>query len=608
MLLAAGLATFGASPASATVWVVDRNNPLCTDAGPGDATTPFCTIRQGALVAAPGDTVSVAAATYREQVSPPTSGTPGMPIRFLAAGPGARILGTDDLSDAAGWSPTATTAWSRPFAPASDPSQVFVDGLRLAEAASESSTTPNSFFYDAAGDVLYVDVGGGNPADGHIVEAGARSHGFNLSGRAHLVVEGFEIEAPNVNGVRAVGAGDLVLRANAISYTGSRGINVDSATGPIVVEGNDVCFSGAVGIRALSTTGLTILGNASHDNANHGIGLSASSGNVIAGNVLHHNAVSDGTSAVGVDLADGSSGNVVRANTSFMNQDSGFEASGGSNDNLFVRNVSRHNGDHGFDTRGATGNRFVSNTSYGNFKDGFSVEGAATDTSFANNLSVANGLLTARFDLFVDSSSAAGFSADYDMFWKSMPGAVVRFDGVSYATLDAFASATGHEAHGLGADPLLVDPGAGDLRLRLGPAVDSADAGAAGFSAKDHDGVLPFDIPAIPDAGAGDPAYADRGAFEYVEAPPVAHLLVSPRRGRAPLTVVADASKSTDDVAIASYEFDFGDGTTAGPQSEPTAAHTYLLPGHYTVTVRVTDLAGFSAVATRRLRVLPPRP
>jgi PKD repeat protein len=89
--------------------------------------------------------------------------------------------------------------------------------------------------------------------------------------------------------------------------------------------------------------------------------------------------------------------------------------------------------------------------------------------------------------------------------------------------------------------------------------------------------------------------------------PPVAALDVRPASGEAPLDVTADASASTDGDAtpIASYRFDFGDGTVVGPQAASTAAHTYTAPGTYTARVTVTDSAGLSSSVTRTVRVTP---
>jgi len=73
---------------------------------------------------------------------------------------------------------------------------------------------------------------------------------------------------------------------------------------------------------------------------------------------------------------------------------------------------------------------------------------------------------------------------------------------------------------------------------------------------------------------------------------PIAVLTATPATGNAPLTVVANASASTDgDGTIVSYRFDFGDGTVVGPQALATASHTYAA-GNWNLSVIVTDELG----------------
>jgi hypothetical protein len=77
--------------------------------------------------------------------------------------------------------------------------------------------------------------------------------------------------------------------------------------------------------------------------------------------------------------------------------------------------------------------------------------------------------------------------------------------------------------------------------------------------------------------------------------PPTASLRVTPAHALSPVTVTADASGSVPgSLPIATYRFDFGDGTTVGPQASATATHEYLSGGKYTVTVTVTDTVGQS--------------
>jgi parallel beta-helix repeat protein len=74
--------------------------------------------------------------------------------------------------------------------------------------------------------------------------------------------------------------------------------------------------------------------------------------------------------------------------------------------------------------------------------------------------------------------------------------------------------------------------------------------------------------------------------------PPIAALTVTPTTGQAPIELLADASGSHDpDGSVASYTFDFGDGTVVGPQGTPTATHIYNA-GHFTASVIVEDNLG----------------
>src|SRR5205085_2926999 len=89
--------------------------------------------------------------------------------------------------------------------------------------------------------------------------------------------------------------------------------------------------------------------------------------------------------------------------------------------------------------------------------------------------------------------------------------------------------------------------------------------------------------------------------------PPTASLVVTPGAGNAPLAVTADGSGSVDPEggSVASYRFDFGDGTVVGPQPGATAAHTYTA-GNWTVTLTVTDSLGAPGSATRAIAVTAP--
>src|SRR6185436_5557018 len=100
-------------------------------------------------------------------------------------------------------------------------------------------------------------------------------------------------------------------------------------------------------------------------------------------------------------------------------------------------------------------------------------------------------------------------------------------------------------------------------------AIDNANASVAGWPTADLTGHARFDEPTVANSGAGSVTFADRGAVEFFRnLTPVAGLSGSPLSGIAPLAVTFDASASSDpDDGVASYQFDFGDGTVLGPQS-----------------------------------------
>jgi PKD repeat protein len=69
--------------------------------------------------------------------------------------------------------------------------------------------------------------------------------------------------------------------------------------------------------------------------------------------------------------------------------------------------------------------------------------------------------------------------------------------------------------------------------------------------------------------------------------------------------VTFDASASTDNVGIVSYEWNFGDGTTGIGR---TTTHTYTNETTYTVTLTVKDSAGNTATQSVKVTVRSPGP
>jgi PKD repeat protein len=87
----------------------------------------------------------------------------------------------------------------------------------------------------------------------------------------------------------------------------------------------------------------------------------------------------------------------------------------------------------------------------------------------------------------------------------------------------------------------------------------------------------------------------------FPDNPPTAGLTATPLSGNVPLAVTFDGSTSSDpDTAegdsVASYTFDFGDGSAPVTQSSPTITHTYTNAGEFQAKLTVTDTHGKKSV------------
>jgi parallel beta-helix repeat protein len=359
-----------------------------------------------------------------------------------------------------------------------------------------------------------------------------------------------------------------------------------------------------------------VVGNTADHNSYAGIQLtSGSTSNEVRGNETFANARQYERAAPGIRLY-GAPGNVVDGNISHHNEDSGIEAYPGSNNTLIYNNVCYENGDHGIDNLTATGERIIGNTVYKNVTAGINVEGGSTGATLANNVSVDNGIKSPRThsDIRIERGSTDGTTMDYDLVWLTVPDTILIWSSTSYSSLAAFQAASGQESHGIQADPRWQSPGNGNFHLTAGsPGIDSANSGASGQPGTDLEGKPRVDDPATQNTGVGPRPYDDRGAYEFqpglASDAPIAALTVTPGSGNAPLAVTADASGSTDgdSTPIATYTFDFGDGSTVvGPQAGATATHTYTVAGAYTAMVTVTDTGGLASTAVAQVTVSQP--
>jgi len=480
-----------AGPEGLGTYYVNNMSATSSATGPGTQAKPYNTI-SGALAAHPdsGVVIVVVAGTYREKIVVGVDGRPGTPVVLRTNGGPVVIDGADDFSGAAQWAPFAGDVWLASGVTWT-PQNVYADGARLQPSSqAPDAVGPGEWLY-VPGSGLYVNAGGGSPAS-HAAAVGRRTHGFLVSGHSNIFIDGFTIQRAEYKGVEVINASHVIVKRNEVRQCGSGGIEVESST--------DV----------------QIFGNRVSDSNHHGIEFREGTTNsIIDQNESFANAHAVVSWATGIYLA-GSPNNLIENNLLHDNQDSGIEIQTGSNDNVVRQNVSWSNGDHGFAQLYATGTLLLNDVAWGNHTEGFSVEGGSTGTRLYNCISVNRGLAPQSYCMFVDSSSTAGFDADYNIYWSLLGLPPVRFGLASYPTVAAFQNATGIGMHSFAADPRFVDTAHGDFHLRWdSPAIDAATTSIPDWDALDADGFMRTDAPDTPNTGAGAVGFADRGAYEY---------------------------------------------------------------------------------------------
>jgi parallel beta-helix repeat protein len=451
------------SPAFAVTLYVNNGASGCSNSGTGTSDKPFCSIKAAAAKAVAGDTVQVKAGTYSERVTLTKSGT-----------------GNTDT-----------------------------------------------------GRITFV----GEP---NVVVGAGQSYAFDLSGVSYVTIRGFTVSGTTSHGIRAILCSNVTLDNNKVLNAAASGFYVRDSS-DVTLSGNTAEGSISYGIYLSNVTGSTLSGGRvtktgkqvdgqtsravyvsgssnslvkgleAFDNSDTGIYLvNGTTGIRIKGNTVHHNARVYTRNAAGIEVR--SPGNIVEANISYANEDSGINLRGGGSDSLVINNISYGNGDHGIDVLGSPRPRIYFNSVYKNVTAGINVEGESGGGTVANNISVDNGINSPRTEgnIRLDSSSVAGTTANYNLVQLTAAGKMYTWNSVEYKTLAELKSKVpGVEVSGVEADPkwnlptqldqLLDDD---DFRLQTGsPAIGSANADVS-------------DAPKCDAAGHLRDGNPDRGAFE----------------------------------------------------------------------------------------------
>jgi parallel beta-helix repeat protein len=287
---------FGA--ARAATYEVDQANVQCSDAGPGSATTPFCTISQGTSRAVAGDIVSVHTGSYNENVRFTNSGTSAAPITVRAAS-GASVTVT-----------SATIGFE-----VSSKSWIRIQGFTV------SGTVKYGISVVSSSNITVT------------------SNTVTLSGQP--------VNLATYPGIYVSGSTDCTISANNTHHNSDAGIYVSDGSTGIQIISNASSYNARGYTRAapgidLRSGGNTVRGNVCHDNEDSGIQVFGVTGvpspnNVFVNNLCYNNGDH------GIDVSSAGS-QVIVGNTIYLSVSSGINVEGPSSGTLVANNICVDNG------------------------------------------------------------------------------------------------------------------------------------------------------------------------------------------------------------------------------------------------------------------------
>ncbi len=191
-------------PAFGTTYYVATNG---SDSNPGTSSAlPYATIQQGLNMAQPGDTVSLAAGTYRQSAHFVRSGTLDHSIGLRATGSAKVIIQGSTLVTGFTLSSGSTyvkTGWTTYFPPNSTTQtdarklprdQMFVDGTYIPEATSVATMTAGSFYNDHTNSKLYLWLAAGDNPSSHQVEADNSESILSDTGFDYIVIQDLQFQ------------------------------------------------------------------------------------------------------------------------------------------------------------------------------------------------------------------------------------------------------------------------------------------------------------------------------------------------------------------------------------------------------------------------------
>lgn len=460
----------------------------------GSAASPWRTIQYAIDTVAAGDAVCVRAGVYNELVTIAHSGSEAAGPIVLQAVPGdAAVIDGAGLPIPDGQYGLVTLI---------DASHVVVRGLELRNYATASaSKVPIGLYVTGAGTEIRL-------LDNHIHDIRTSANG--------CAANAFGLK---VDGTRATASiNRLTIAGNEIDHLVlgcSESFSLDGNVEQWTIAGNVVHDTNNIGIGAIGFEGVApdpafdqardgvIVGNTVYNISSYGNpaygneyaadGIYVDGGTriVIERNRVHH--VDLGIEIASEHAGRSSSDVVVRNNLVYFGHSAGisiggYEAGVGGSERVTI-----------------VGNTLLRNDQADTGSGEFQIQYHATDNVFANNIVFAGsgGVLVAAYT----GDTAVPALLDHNLYWSDAGagGSSWIWRGTEYGSLAAYRAGSTQDAHSPFVDPLLLDPGAPDLRVANGsPAIDAGSDPGGGLAG-------PVDFAGNPRI---DGAAIDVGAYE----------------------------------------------------------------------------------------------
>ncbi len=480
-------------------WVVD---PAGDDGGAGDAGDPFATIAHAVSVAGAGEEILVRDGVYREAVEIDGFDGSSAPLWIHAENPLGAVL---DGSDAAIWDDAGGDLWADAgdgvftTAVAAEVGYVASDDAQLyhyeslADLLAESEGVHEGYWWDAG--TLHVRLHGDDDPDGHRMAVGVLDNAFGVWNSSGVIIEGFEIRyygsSAYPKGVYLRSSSDCVVRDCEIHHVVTP-VNIR----PTDAHRNLVerCHIWDTGIADWPWDAVK---GSFHEAS--GVSLCGGEGNVVRNNVIHDifNGVYVGSFDNDWDESEAPFSD-VHNNLLYDIPDDPLEPEGAVHQvKMFLNRIEEslqgistapvnvgplwfHHNDV---WRARSSGIKLNNTPVGPmliYHNTFATDAADTNAittgcSGWSNVTLRNNIIVGTRYVIEDCyNPGSGNDWDNDLLYTTATDRFVKWANERYDTLAELRDGTGQEMAGLEGDPLLADPGGGDLTLTAGsPAVDA---------------------------------------------------------------------------------------------------------------------------------------